>query len=74
MLNSDNLILFDIHETVQFIVVLLQRVLYFSNVNMLGISKVGIHFFFSTLLILTYPLFPGTSLIYKLLNVFKVAK
>lgn len=52
VLNSGNLISFDIHENAHFISVMLQLILYFSNVNVLTVSKVGIHFYIYTLLIL----------------------
>lgn len=45
VLNSNNLILFDIHEKAHFIDVMLQLILYYSDVNVLGVSKVGIHFY-----------------------------
>lgn len=45
VLNSENLNILDSHETADFIGVMLQLILYFSNVNVLSISKVGIHFY-----------------------------
>lgn len=72
VLNSCNLDLFDIHEMANFIGVMLQLILYFTDVNVLVISKVGIHFY--TLLILTFTLFPGTSVIYKLLIVYTMSR
>lgn len=45
VLNSGNLIFLNFHENSHFISVMLQLILYFSDVNVLAVSKVGIHFY-----------------------------
>lgn len=79
VLTSNNLILFDIHEKAHFIGVMLKVTLYYSDVNVLGVSKVGIRFYIFIYIINTHfiaplPLSSVSRHICYLWTVFKMAK